>query len=160
MALGPTLGSLLTRFTGQALSVFYVGSCLHLMYSFMVWFIVPESLTKGQMELAQTRYADSLRADPNSRINARFTRTARRLFTFLMPLTILGPTEKEPGSTLKGQKKDWNLTLLAVAYGFTIATLVSTLKCIFNNIKAFLQRILTASYFNMPPGLLGGVSRL
>jgi len=43
-----------------------------------------------------------------------------------MPLAILGPTEKEPGNTLKGRKKDWNLTLLAVAYGFTVGTLGST----------------------------------
>ena len=134
MALGPTLGSLLIRFTGRALSVFYVAGCLHLMYSIMVWFIIPESLTKGQMELAQTRYANSLRADPDNSLNARFSRTARRLFTFLMPLAILGPIEKEPGNTLKGRKKDWNLTLLAVAYGFTVATLVSVLKSIINNI--------------------------
>ena len=159
MALGPTLGSLLIRFTGQALSVFYVAGCIHLVYSFMVWFIVPESLTKGQMELAKTRYAESLRVEPNSNLDARFTRTARRLLSFLIPLAILGPTEKEPGNILKGRKKDWNLTLLAVAYGFTVAMMVSILKCIFNNILAMLQRVLTASYFNMPPGLSGGVSK-
>ena len=135
MALGPTLGGLLIRFTGETLSVFYVAGCLHLMYSFMVWFIIPESLTKGQMEHAKTRYADSLRADPDSSLQTRFTRNAQCLFSFLMPLAILGPTEKEPaGNTLKGRRKDWNLTLLAVAYGFTIAMMVSVLKSKFNNI--------------------------
>ena len=86
------------------------------------------------MELAKNRYADSLRVDPNSSLSARFTRAAKRLFSFLMPLAILGPTEKEPRDTLKGRKKDWNLTLLAVAYSFTVAMMVSALKCIFNNI--------------------------
>jgi MFS family permease len=136
IALGPTIGGLLIRFTGQVLSIFYVAGCLHVMYSFLVWFIIPESLTKGHMELAKARYyADSLRADPDSGLVAGFTRIAQRLFSFLKPLAIFGPTEKVPGNTTsKGRRKDWNLTLLAVAYGFTIALLVSVLKCIFNNI--------------------------
>ena len=134
VALGPALGGLLIRFTGQVLSVFYVAGCLHLMFSFLVWFIIPESLTIGQMELAKTRYADSLRADPDSSLGARFTRNAQRLFSFLMPLAILGPTEEESGNTLRGRRKDWNLTLLAVAYGFTVSMIVRALKNIFNNL--------------------------
>ena len=134
MALGPTLGSLLIRFTGQALSVFYMAGCLHLMYSIMVWFIIPESLTMGQMELAKTRYANSLRVDPGSRLDARFTRMSQCLFSFLMPLSILGPTENESGNTLKGRKRDWNLTLLGVAYGFAIAMMVGILKRTYYNI--------------------------
>ena len=135
MALGPTIGGLLIHFSGQVLSVFYLAGSLHLMYSFLVWFIIPESLAKGHMELAKARYAESLpRVDPNSSLVVKFTRIARRLFSFLRPLAILGPTKKVPGSTLKGRRKDWNLTLLAVAYGFTIALAVSVLNCIFNNI--------------------------
>ena len=134
VALGPTLGGLLIRFTGETLSVFYVAGCLHLMYSFMVWFIIPESLTNGQMEHAKTRYADSLRADPDSSLDARFTRNAQRLFSFLMPLAIFGPTEEKSGNTLLGRRKDWNLTLLAVAYGFSAVMIVSVLKIIFNNL--------------------------
>jgi hypothetical protein len=138
MAFGPTLGGLLIRFTGQVLSVFYLKGCLHLMYSFLVWFIIPESLTKGHMELAKARYyADSLRAGPDSSLVAGLSGTAQRVFS---PLAILGPTtevgptaEEVPGNTLKGRTKDWNLTLLAVAYGFTVALMVSVLNCIFNN---------------------------
>ena len=134
MALGPTLGGLLIRFTGQVLSVFYVEGCVHLMHCFLIWFIIPESLTNGQMELAKTRYADSLRADLDSSLDARFTRNAQRFFSFLIPLAILGPTEKGPGNSLRGRRKDWNLTLLAVAYGFTVAMMVSVLKSIINNL--------------------------
>ena len=133
MALGPTFGGLLIHFTGQALSVFYLAGCLHLIYFFLVWFIIPESLTKGHMEFAKARYADSLRVDPDSSSVAGFTRIARHLFSFLRPLAILGPTEKDPGNTSKGRKKDWNLTLLAVAYGLTASLTVSVLKCIFSN---------------------------
>ena len=135
MALGPTVGGLLIRFTGHVPSVFYLAGSLHLMFCFLAWFVIPESLAKGHMELAKARYADSLpRADPDSSLVVKFIRIARRLFSFLKPLAILGPTEKVPGSTLKGRRKDWNLTLLAVAYGFTIALAVSVLKCIFNKI--------------------------
>ena len=134
MALGPTLGGLLIRFTGHALSVFYVGGCIHLMYFCMVWFIIPESLTKGQMELNKTRYANSLRVDFDSSLDAWFTRIVRRLFSFLIPISILGPAKKEPGNALKGRRKDWNLTLLAVAYGFTVAMMVRILKYMFNSI--------------------------
>jgi hypothetical protein len=133
IALGPTLGSLLIHFTGQVLSVFYMAGCLHLMYSLMVWFIIPESLPKGQMELAKARYANSVPANPDSRLDARFARIVRRLFSFLVPLTILGPTENKSRSALKGRRKDWNLTLLAVAYSLTVAMMVSVLKSIFNN---------------------------
>ena len=134
-ALGPTIGGLLIRFTGQALSVFYLAGCLHLVYSFLVWFVIPESLTKDRMELAKARYANSLpRADHDSSLVVRFTRIAHRLISFLRPLAILGPTEKVPESIFKGRGKDWNLTLVAVAYGFTIGLIVSILKCMFNNI--------------------------
>ena len=132
MALGPTLGGLLIRFTGQVLPVFYMAGCIHVLYSFLVWFIIPESLTKGHMVLAKARYADSLRVDPDSSLDARFTRIVQRLFSFLMPLAILGPTEKEHRNALNGGKKDWNLTLLAVAYGFTVTMMVSVFRFIFN----------------------------
>ena len=134
LALGPTIGGLLIRFTGQTLSVFYLAGCLHFMYSLMVWFIFPESLTKGQMELAKARYANSLPANSGSGLYTRIARIARRLFSFMMPLAILGPTEKKSRKTIKGRGKDWNLTLLAVAYGLTIAMIVSILINIFNNI--------------------------
>ena len=128
MALGPIISGLLIRFTGQVLSVFYLALCLHLIYSFLVWFIIPESLTKGDMELAKARYADSLRAHPDSSLVGGFTRSGQRLFAFLRPLAILRPTEKAPGNTLKGRRKEWNLTLLAVAYGFMGSLDVSVLK--------------------------------
>jgi len=86
------------------------------------------------MELAKTRYADSLRADPGRGLGARFTRIGQRLFSFLMPLAILGPTAKGAGNTSKGRRKDWNLTILAVANGFSAAMMVSVLECIFINI--------------------------
>ena len=87
------------------------------------------------MELAKARYADSVPpANRDSSLVVRFTRISHRLFSFLRPLAILGPTENIPKNTLKGRRKDWNLTLVAVAYGFTVALTVSILKCITNHV--------------------------
>ena len=127
-ALGPSLGSLLIRFTGQPLSVFYVGFSLHILYACLVWFIMPESLTKSYMTLAKAKYAESLRGvllDHNRGLVAKFINNVGRLFSFLKPLSIVGPTEEVSGNSLKGRRKDWNLTLLVAAYGFTISLLVS-----------------------------------
>ena len=77
------------------------------------------------MELAQAKYADNLRGDSDYGLVGRFIRNAQRFFSFLSPLAIFGPTEKVNGNTLKGRRKDWNLTFLAAAYGFTIALMVS-----------------------------------
>ena len=142
-ALGPSIGGLLIHFTGQVLSVFYLAGCLHLLYSCWVWFIIPESLTKGHMELAKIRYADRLHAtssDPDNGFIARFIRNSQRLFFFLRPLAIFGPIEDANRNGLKGPKKDWNLTLLIAAYGFTVALMVSVLKCIFTKFLAVLQK--------------------
>lgn len=167
IALGPTLGSLLIRFTGQALSVFYLGGTLHLLYSCLVWFIIPESLTKSHMALAKTRYADSLGQvsldnDHDRGFVAVFLRNAQRLFSFLRPLAILGPIEEVNGNPLKGRRKDWSLTLLAVAYGFTVALMVSLYSHYLysSNAKLRFKRVLTPPHFNMLPRLSGGVPKL
>lgn len=128
MALGPTFGSILIRLTGRVLSVFYMGGFLHLLYSCLVWFIMPESLTKNDMALAKAKYADSLHGaslDRGHGLVAGFIKNAKGLFSFLRPLTIFGPIEEVNGNPLKGRRKDWNLTLLAVAYGFMVALMVS-----------------------------------
>ncbi|KAF8808993.1 MFS general substrate transporter [Phlegmacium glaucopus] len=128
MALGPIVGSLLVRFTGQALSVFYLGGTLHLLYSCLVWFIMPESLTKNHMGLAKARYADEphrVPLDHGRSLVAGFLNKAQRLFAFLRPLTIFGPIEEVNGNPLKAPRKDWDLTFLAIAYGFTVALMGS-----------------------------------
>ena len=108
------------------------------------------------MELAKTRYADSLRADAgSSSLDARFTKISQRLFSFLTPLAILGPTVKEPGNALKGRKKDWNLTLLAVAYGFTVALMVSVLKCIFQQHLSCASKASYSYIFQYAAGAFG-----
>ncbi|KAK0210839.1 major facilitator superfamily domain-containing protein [Desarmillaria ectypa] len=115
-ALGPTLGSLLIRATGQTISVFYVATFLHLCYALLIWLIVPESLTQAQRRKSTIKHHQS---DPR-------TGVLKRLFGFLGPLSVFLPemnsTDRHP---LKRLKRDWNLTLIAVAYGLTLSLMGS-----------------------------------
>ncbi|KAK7690558.1 hypothetical protein QCA50_005656 [Cerrena zonata] len=52
-ALGPTIGGLLTRHTGSLLSSFYMSFLVRVFVSAMVWFAVPESLSKSAMQEAE-----------------------------------------------------------------------------------------------------------
>ncbi|KAF8969597.1 major facilitator superfamily domain-containing protein [Flammula alnicola] len=130
IALGPTLGSLLIHVTGQTLSVFYVATGLHVLYSIFIWTILPESVSQKRMSHAKTKYALEVLEIANERERnpaISILVKARRLFAFLSPLTVFSPAEEENaiGNPLKGPKRDWNLTLLVLAYAFTISIMAS-----------------------------------
>jgi len=62
-SLGPVLGSILIKATGNILSVFYVGVCLYLVFLLFVLFVVPESLSsEARAALARAADAKALRA--------------------------------------------------------------------------------------------------
>lgn len=129
MAIGPTLGSLLIRFTGETLSVFYLATAVHLAYTMLVWTILPEPLTKEQMQNAKETYNTELLNAANGReqmsTTVRLLVEFSRLFTFLVPLAVFVPKQKRAtGNPLKKPKKDYNLALMAVAYGFTVSVMV------------------------------------
>jgi len=128
MALGPTIGSLLIRFTGHVLSVFYIATACHILYSILVWFILPESVSKEQMAAAKVKYRTELEDNAIERERnpaMGILVKLRRLFAFLSPLTIFMPMDvKVNGNPLKKPRKDWSLTLMALGYGFTISLMV------------------------------------
>jgi hypothetical protein len=97
---------------------------VHGTFVLMSFTILPESLTKTQMQTASAQYREHLRMlDEQERT---WLVRIQRLFTFLKPLTIFfpEPIENPNASPLKGRKWDWNLTLVALAYGFTISIMV------------------------------------
>ncbi|KAF4576704.1 hypothetical protein EYR36_004683 [Pleurotus pulmonarius] len=127
VALGPALGSLLIRATHQTLSVFYAATAAHLIYASVVWFIVPESLTKHQMHEFQAKHIENetIFRDRDRSTNSLATEAIiqlRNLFRFLRPLAIFFPTMVE---TKRGPRRDWSLALVAAAYGFTISIMGS-----------------------------------
>ncbi|KAK0459815.1 uncharacterized protein EV420DRAFT_1641998 [Desarmillaria tabescens] len=115
-ALGPTFGGLLIRATGQTISVFYVTTCLHICYALLIWFIIPESLTHAQRRRSTIKHYES---DPQAGV-------FKRLFGFLSPLSVFLPEMNGSDShPLKRPKRDWNLTLIAVAYGLALSLMGS-----------------------------------
>ena len=130
MALGPSLGALLIRFTGRALSVFYAAFTVHFLYALFVWFVIPESLLEHQMRHSKSKYEKELRdLEVNRAANplAGFLAKTKRLFAFLSPLMILFPNnvnQSDAENPLKQHKRDWSLTLIAAGYGLSATVIV------------------------------------
>lgn len=127
VAVGPTLGSFLIRATGQLLSVFWAAVIFTLFYSFFLWFILPESITQLQMTRARANYNLLRGASETEQSSiAALLHKIRRMITFLSPLTIFLPSSlKSPNNVPNKHTRDWSLTLLALAYGCTISTMVT-----------------------------------
>lgn len=100
---------------------------MHVIYATLVWFIIPESLSQNQMAASRDRHQEELtklREEREGVVVGVLVRI-KRIFGFLSPLAILVPRPVEGGNPLKCRKRDWNLTLVAAAYGFTIMTMVN-----------------------------------
>lgn len=121
MAIGPTFGSLLIHTTHDILSVFYVATSVHCAYAVLVWFVIPESLTLAQRRRSRAQYA---RDQAEMRQRTGVLQRVKRLFSFLTPLAVIMPQGLLSANPLKPVKRDWNLTLVVIAYGFTISLMV------------------------------------
>lgn len=125
VAIGPLLGGLLIRFTGSFIIVFYISAIIHLTYAFLVWFVIPESLSRAEMLDARARHKvvieEYLAAHAHGGVLAFF----KRMFSFLTPLSIFLPVRVDSGKPGKGQKRDWSLLFIVLSYGFVISLMVS-----------------------------------
>lgn len=131
IAIGPTLGGLLIRYTQKTISVFFAAAAAHLLYGILIWFVIPESLSKQQMKESTVKHNMELNDAATTR---EMTQTlgllvrSKRLFAFLSPLSIFLPeTVDRSENPLKGRKKNWDLTLVALGYGFVISIMVGQL---------------------------------
>ncbi len=116
--IGPTLGSLLNRWTGQLLSVFYGAVVAHLIYVVFVWTFLPQSLSLS----LQTSCTRKIRKREKTRCEAswllrcfEFLLFVKRLFSFLASLAAFVPT-RETSNCTKRRRRDWNLTMIGLAY--------------------------------------------
>ncbi|KAG8696391.1 hypothetical protein FRC09_008542 [Ceratobasidium sp. 395] len=106
MALGPTLGALLIQHTNDLLSIFYFGAVVHALNTVLCIFILPESLTDKERAAAKERYISSQSAHPPTMLGRLWS----MVITFARPLVIFIPRRLPKG-------RDWNLTLVGIAYG-------------------------------------------
>ncbi|KAG7092716.1 hypothetical protein E1B28_009046 [Marasmius oreades] len=119
-ALGPTLGGLIIRFSGEVISVFYAAAISHFFYASMIWFVVPESLTSKKMRHATEKYRQLQAIDLTT--SRGLTSRLKKWFSFLSPLTIFAPSRNHVGSApFKSSKRDWNLTFVAICYGLVMS---------------------------------------
>ncbi|KAF7348557.1 MFS domain-containing protein [Mycena venus] len=110
IGLGPILGSFVLRATHNLLSVFYMAAALGFAQAFLIWFVLPESLTTVKMQRAAIRHEEN------------DLPWFKRLFFFLHPLAILLPEKISDPNSSKVGTRDWNLTLLALGYGSMLLT--------------------------------------
>jgi hypothetical protein len=103
VALGPSLGGIVERLSGNPFIIFYLALGLHFIHALFLWFVIPESLLPAQMDAARRR--------------AENKRHWYNRFNFLAPLAILAPVARKEGvAPQQALKKDWSLTWLALSY--------------------------------------------
>ena len=120
MAIGPAFGGLLIRETGDLLAVFYYAFSNHFAFACMVWFLIPESLAPTQLARAKAAHnQDKVQA------GGGISGLLAYLASFLAPLKLFIPVNVATSDNPLKRRKDWNLTLIAVAYGFVIMLVVS-----------------------------------
>ncbi|KAH8106787.1 MFS general substrate transporter [Cristinia sonorae] len=121
-AFGPTVGGLVVRFTGTPLSVFYIAMGVHTLYALMVWFVIPESLTRAQRNESRRQYHESIEKGRREAIDSPILYRFKRIFSFLSPLSVLWATveDSNPLKPQKSQRGNWGLLLMALSSGCSL----------------------------------------
>lgn len=120
VAVGPALGGLLIRSTGNMLSVFYFACILQGVYTIFILLILPESLTRARTRGARLRRRQE-KANQTSSGRSGLLKSVTR---FLSPLVVLLP-EKSSANPLGQRRGDWSLFFIAIAYGLSTSVMVS-----------------------------------
>ncbi|KAF8758664.1 MFS general substrate transporter [Rhizoctonia solani] len=106
MAVGPTLGALITQHTNDLLTVFYVATALHVTYAILALIVIPESLDLKDRAAAMERYKAN--QDPNA---TWFSHVKHAVSTFARPLVVFIPQKRA-----RGKGRDWSLTWIGIAF--------------------------------------------
>ncbi|KAI0723991.1 MFS general substrate transporter [Cerioporus squamosus] len=123
MGIGPTLGGLIIRFTGEFIYVFYISAAIHCVYALLVWFIIPESLSRTEMIRARQRHKEADDEYRSANAHGGFLVFLKRVFAFLTPLSLFLPIDLNGGNPAKGKRRDWSLLFLVAAFGLTVSLL-------------------------------------
>ena len=125
IAIGPALGGLIIRFTGRFIIVFYISTAIHVVYSLLIWFVIPESLSPSDMQAARSRHRHELEEYRADHAHGGLLVFLKRMFAWLTPLALFLPIHPNAGGNpAKGKRRDWNLFFVAVAYAFVVSLMV------------------------------------
>jgi hypothetical protein len=110
MALGPGFGSLLIKFTGNAMLIFYIAVASDLVYALYVAFILPESTDPEHMKAAR----DAKRRSKESSKAVSLKGLVLNLIGTVAPFAMFFPRTIQRSG---GRKKyEWNATFIGLAY--------------------------------------------
>ncbi|KAK9247606.1 major facilitator superfamily domain-containing protein [Lipomyces tetrasporus] len=93
MAIGPTIASFMVSRTGNALTFFYVGLLLQIVFFLLVVFVIPESLSQARMLQARSAYRQQQRLAQHIADRPLTFRTFVRRINFLRPLGAFWPND-------------------------------------------------------------------
>ena len=85
------------------MAVFFMATMVHVGYALLIWFIVPESLTKAQRRQSRAKYVrEKAEGGRGSLI--------KRVFP-LAPISLILPQKVVSANGMK-YRRDWNLTIV------------------------------------------------
>jgi MFS family permease len=115
MALGPTIGGLMVKHTGNILSVYYLATSVHVLYAIVLWTVLPESRSPAQLAVAQRKYETDHAAMALKR-KGFMSRVIYASTGSLRPLAIFIPRRIESASSPgKLGKRDYRFLLIVAA---------------------------------------------
>ena len=125
--IGPILGGFLNQQTNSVMGASYAATFMHFAYAAIAWFAMPESITETAMAHARSRYADEAASvvDTNVGPFRRQVKIFIKGFWASFPLNVLIPKRQRNSQ----QRRDWNLTWLAISAALINAAMVRSLKC-------------------------------
>ncbi|KAJ7707844.1 major facilitator superfamily domain-containing protein [Mycena metata] len=109
-SIGVKLGDFVLRKTSSLLWVFYTAAALRIIHACLVWFILPESLTREQMHRTTVAHQETHLSTTDEPLPLLWF---KRLFFFLKPLSMLFPEKVSPANS--PVRRDWSLTILVAA---------------------------------------------
>ena len=146
IAIGPTIGALVIKWTGSILGPFYVALSLHLLYLVVAIFFIPESLSPERQLAARERHTDDIAAraakDAEEIAQARESGTAHVILAqlkraammpwgFLRPLALLLPSRVRPSEedtpVLRSRgppRQGWDAELMKITIGYALYVMV------------------------------------
>ena len=138
MSVGPLLTGYIMHATGLLLPVFYATATIDTIVTLGVWLIMPESLSKEEMQKRRAIRAETFQAMPPWK---RWWST----FDIVSPLAVLLPRRVDrPGNK---RAIDWTMTILGVAYGFgTMVQVCLSARLLRNGADKFVDMMQAALY--------------
>lgn len=109
VAIGPLVSSIIARYSHDPINVFYFVVATSLLYTVLIWFVIPESVSPARMQLARKKQAE--------RATESHSGTIKKLFQWLSPLLVLAPKRVKLSNTSSKFKRDWTLTIIGVVCG-------------------------------------------